>query len=467
LRSFLDLHAGALGIKLLGAILLASLLAAPAKAPEPRARRAPDIVLVTIDTLRQDDVSCYGYRHPTTPFLDRLAREAVRFDRAYSTSSWTLPAIVSMLTGLDPAVHGMNDATTDDNGRLIRQPALPGDLAFLPQLLHARGYQTFGLTANEHLRGELGFRRGFDSFLGVGFRSGPSLREPLLEIRRRIDPKRPYFLWVHYLDPHLPYDSNLPMMREYLPDAVGPDRALLGRVQSANNPAALSNVDRARASEVLSYARASYDSDVRFVDRQVEKLFELLEIGKGALVVVVSDHGEEFMEHGAFGHGHTLFEELLRVPLLVRLPDGRGAGRTIGARVSVMDVFPTVLEAAGIEPPRFIQAASLLPLIERGEPARDRVIHASTLTDVEIDSLTVGRFKYIEPAGKPREAMLFDLDSDPGEHANVIAQYAGEVDGFRRALERLRESSRPEAPSSRVNFSPELRDAMRSLGYLH
>ncbi len=425
------------------------------------------MVLITVDTLRRDHLSCYGYKHRTTPFLDRLASDAVRFDRAYSTSSWTVPTIVSILTGLGTAEHGMRDGDSTETGRVIGQPVLGRELVLMPELLRDRGYQTLGLTANEHLQGELGFARGFDSYRCVGFEPGETLRDPLREIRREIDPARPYFLWVHYFDPYAPYDSNRPELRGYLDGVRELDGALLGRVQSLATTEQFLALDLEKEPDALAYARASYDSDIRLVDGWIEALFDVLEIGRKDLVVVTADHGEEFYEHGGFGHGHTLFEEQLRVPLLVRLPGGSHAGETVGTRVSVMDVLPTILEVAGLEQPRHLQGRSLRPLIEHDGAEADRVIHASTARDSEIESLTIDRWKYIQPIGRPDEAMLFDLESSAGEGTNVIGTHPNEARVLRRALAHLNRNARGTRPAPQdMPFSPERLEAMRSLGYV-
>jgi len=453
--------------KRVGSLLSALIAASCSGGLEPQDRSRPNVVLITIDTLRRDHLSCYGYKHRTTPFLDRLASEAVRFDRAYSTSSWTLPTIVSILTGLGTAAHGMKDGDSTETGRVIGQPVLGRDLVLMPELLRRHGYQTFGLTANEHLQEDLGFARGFDSYRCVGFEPGETLRGPLREIRRRIDPARPYFLWVHYFDPHAPYDSNRPELRGYL-DGVGEvDGALLGRVQSLAATEQFLALDLEKEPDALAYARASYDSDIRLVDGWIEDLFQLLEIGKEDLVVLTADHGEEFYEHGGFGHGHTLFEEQLQIPLIVRLPGARHAGETVENRVSVMDVLPFVLEVAGIERPQHLQGRSLLPLIDHDGAVEDRVIRASTARDREIDSLTIDRWKYIQPIGRPEEAMLFDLKSDPGERTNVIDTHPNEARVLRRALAHLNGNSRGRRPMPEsVPFPPERLEAMRSLGYV-
>jgi len=426
----------------------------------------PNVILITIDTLRRDHVSCYGQGHQTTPFLDRLATQAVRFDRAYSTSSWTVPSVVSMLTSLYSMTHGVRYGYVATTGQVLEQPILGADLELLPEILHDHGYQTFGVTANEHLRGKQGFARGFDRYTCVGFESGVALEEPLREIRARIDSSRPYFLWVHYFDPHMPYDSNRPELLGYLDGVPKVDADALGRVQSLASSEEFQALDLRDNPDAVAYARASYDSDVRLADSFVEDLFDLFEIDPDDLVLVTSDHGEEFYEHHAFGHGHALFEELLRIPLIVRLPGSRHAGRVVGERVSLIDVLPTILDVAGIEPPSPIHGSSMLPLLESGG-GEDHVVYASTAKVDEVRAVMVGSLKMIQPVGYPEQAMLFDLEQDPGEQRNVADERPEELRELRRVMALLRMSrQRPGVPLDALPVPPERLEALRSLGYV-
>ncbi|HKQ61091.1 MAG TPA: sulfatase, partial [Candidatus Polarisedimenticolaceae bacterium] len=424
------------------------------------------IVLITLDTLRRDYLSCYGYPHPTTPFLDRLAAGGVRFANAYSPSSWTVPSLVSLLSSLDPTTHGVNYGyTTDEQGVILDQRPLGGELVLLPELLRRAGYRTLGVVASEHLQASLGFARGFDAYRCLGFVSGDRLQPALRQLAAGVDRSRPFFLWVHYFDPHAPYDSDRPELRDYLGGRER-DPALLRRLQSFSAPEPFAALDLEHEPDALPYVRASYASDVRQADDWVAALFATFQLGADDLIVVASDHGEELHEHGGFWHGHSLYDELLRVPLIVRLPAGRLAGRTVDTRVSLLDVLPTILAAAGLEPAPSAQGRDLLPLAE-GRRAEDAAIHATTGKIEEIEALLVGRFKYVRYLGSGR-TLLFDLVDDPGERHDLSRSRSAELAALHRELAELRMRRRPRIELQAASpMPPERIEALRSLGYLH
>ncbi len=426
--------------------------------------RRPNVILITIDTLRRDHVSAYGYPHPTTPFLDSLAAQGVRFDRAYATSSWTVPTVVSILSSLYAMTHGVRHGGVDEAGAVVAQPTLDLEIDILPELLHRAGYQTLGVTANGHLDGRLGFARGFDWYHCAGFIEGDGLREPLREARERIDPERPYFLWVHYLDPHAPYDTEGPRLREFL--GTKPDQAMLAKVCSLEAAEHFQTLDLERQPELLSYVKACYDSDIRFTDRLVASLFDRFDVGPDDMVVITSDHGEEFKEHGRFGHGHALFEELLRVPLIVLLPGREHAGTVVRTRVSLIDLMPTILDVAGIRSPKHAQGKTLLSLVGR-RPQEDRVTYASTAKVDEIRTVIVGRYKLIHPVDIPGPDKLFDLEADPGEQHDLLSERPELARDLRKAMAIVRMSRRrPGATLDNVPIPPERIAELRSLGYL-
>jgi arylsulfatase A-like enzyme len=426
--------------------------------------RRPNVILITIDTLRRDHVSCYGYPKLTTPFLDSLAEQGVRFDNAYATSSWTVPTTVSILSSLYSMTHGIRWGAADEHGVISEQPIVDLEIDLLPELLHRAGYRTLAVTANGHLDGRLGFARGFDSYHCAGFVSGEALLEPIEEAKKHIDKERPYFLWVHYFDPHAPYDTEGPKLPEFL--GKKPDQAMLKKVCTMSIADQFQTLDVGHDAEAMAYAKACYDSDIRFTDRLVTNLFEQLHIGPDDMVVITSDHGEEFHEHGRFGHGHTVFDELLRVPLIVLLPGRSHAGDVVATRVSLIDLMPTILDVASVDPPKSAQGRTLLPLMGH-RTQEDRVTYASTAKIDEIRTVIVGRFKLIHPVDIPRPDMLFDLENDPGEQYNLIDERPQQARELRKAMAILRMSRRrPGANLANVPIPPERIEELRSLGYL-
>jgi len=293
----------------------------------PARAEAPNVVLYVIDTLRADHLGCYGYSRATSPSLDAFAHDAVRFARAYSTSSWTRPATASILTGLHPLRHRA----------ITRANPIVADVPLLSELLHGAGYRSEGFVTNVHVSSRWGFGRGFDSYEDVeevahSNRSDAVNRE-VLDHLGKIQP--PFFLYLHVLDPHSPYDAPPPFADKWREHGTGPvqphEVASLG------------------VEEVV----AAYDQEIAYTDHNFGELVaELKRRGwyDNSIIVVTADHGEEFLDHGGLVHGHTLFEELVRVPLLLKLPGNRHAGTSASDPVSVMDIAPTILRQAGLAP---------------------------------------------------------------------------------------------------------------------
>ena len=339
-------------------VLLVALVpvAALAVAALKAARRPPDVIVVVADTLRADRVGP-GTRGDLTPFLDSLAARGVRFTRAYAASSWTLPSVASLFTSRYPSQHGVNafDARLRD------------DEVTVNERLRDRRYAQAGFVANFRLDAAHGFGQGFDAWFPFVGAEGEPLdkpRAPMVAARalafldevmlprgwRRLVPRPPFFLYFHLMEPHAPY---LPP-----PDAV----ARVGVPVAAEQARALNTRLLAHDWDALGPAEvgelvALYDGEVAALDAALRTLFTGLArrgLLDRAVVVVTADHGEEFREHGQLGHGQSLYEELLHVPLVVLAP-GAAAGRDVDAPISLVDLAPTLLDLAGVAPePRFV-----------------------------------------------------------------------------------------------------------------
>ena len=352
------------------AVAAASLLAsACGRHPAP-----PNIVWIVVDTLRADHLPFYGYARDTAPRAAALlARRGTQLEHAYAQAPWTLPSAASYLTGLDPA------RLANDEGEITR---IPRGFPSLAERLRELGFSTAGFTANFLLDKHNGFQRGFDHFWSA--RGGDSLREhaesmqePLLDwLRARPRDRRPLFLYVHYLDPHDPYENpDMPDGRSrFDPGYAGP---FGGRDAHKIYVGVLAPDDPDAAARRLM---ALYDSEIRYVDRFLGELVEesRRRLGRNTLFVLSSDHGEEFHEHGGWKHGQTLYEEQIRVPLLFRW-DGRiPAGRRVTGEVRLLDVVPTLLAAAGAAPTAGLDGENLLPmLLDRAREPPRRAAFAS------------------------------------------------------------------------------------------
>lgn len=308
------------------------------------------MLVVSIDTLRADRLGCYGYARDTSPALDRLARErAVRFTHALAEASWTLPSHVTMLSGLHPLTHG------------VRRPeeAPADEVALLAERLGETHY-TFAITDGGWLSETWGFARGFDSFHAQDRDIERSV-EAMLEYARHRRGKGPWFAFLHTYDVHCPYDPPPPYAGKYRSAGAEPIE-VAGR---CGNPHF--NAMTLTPGQALTLSDR-YDEDVRRVDDALGLLFaafDELDLWEDTVVIVTSDHGEEFLEHGQIGHERTLSREVLSIPLLVAAPGL--AARTVEEVVGLADLVPTVLELAGLAPGERLDGRSLVPLL-RGQP---------------------------------------------------------------------------------------------------
>jgi len=481
----------------LGAVALALLAAAcGTKTTEPspgvatshagpataaRAERT-NLVLYVVDTLRADHLGCYGYGRPTSPRLDEFAREAVRFAEARAQSSWTKPAMATLLTGLHPVTHGAER----------RNQGIAPEVRTLAERLSAAGYETAMFTTNPTVVEKFGFGRGFDRFEYVHQLRGRKRRSvDSAEMHRaatawldgRAAPARPFFLVVHTLDPHDPYRPQEPYRSRFAP-GVDVASACCFRGEQLTALSAEQAATRRRDSLAL------YDGEIAQNDASFGRLVDDLR-ARGLLdrsaVVFTADHGEEFHEHGGWRHAESLFEEVLRVPLVVRLPGGAPAGATVADPADQIDLAPTLLDLAGVAVPPELPGASLLPVIGGGPAPPRESLAWLRHPAFEVTAIRDGSWKWLRHDGPPRAATsgvaggaglagiaepaeaLYDLTADPGELRNLLAT---EPDR-RRALAlrvkaaraRLARVDRGEE-AGEVEIDPELDAELRALGYL-
>jgi arylsulfatase A-like enzyme len=313
---------------------------------------SPNVLIVSIDTLRADRLGCYGYERDTTPALDRLARErAVRFTRAVAEAPWTLPSHVTMLSGLHPLTHG------------VRRPGLapPDEVVLLAERLRDSHY-SFAITDGVWLSEQWGFARGFDSFHARDQDIDRAVEQVLEYVRHRRD-KGPWFGFLHTYDVHCPYDPPPPYAGRFASSEAEPIE-VAGRCGNPHFNSMQVTPGQAR------FLSDRYDEDLRRVDDALAVLFagfDALELWKDTVVIVTSDHGEEFLEHGRIGHERTLSEEVLSIPLLVAAPGL--APRVVEEVVGLADLVPTVLELVGAERVGRFDGRSLVPILQGGTDA--------------------------------------------------------------------------------------------------
>ncbi len=386
-------------------------------------RPRPGFVLILIDTLRADHLGSYGYARPTSPALDSLASRGVLFEQAIAAAPWTLPSSMALMTGRLPSSHRVEN----DGMRL------PAAIPTLAEVLRGSGYATAAVVSHIYVSGLFGFDRGFDHFEDFGltrdyrFEAGLEPRAEKVTDRALAQARalkgRPFFLFVHYFDPHWDYDPPPPFDTRFTRPYSG---SITGSYQSfsryAGPGAALSAAD-------VQHLEDLYDGEIAYTDSQVGRLLEGLRafgFPPDTLVVITSDHGEEFKEHGSLGHGRNLYDEVVRVPLILARLDGKGSARRVAEQVSTLDLFPTLCELASAPPPAGLQGASLGRWLSGGTgPSREAV------------SETIRFDAYRKSLRRPPEKIIvrledngreyYDLASDPGETDNLWSRREGKA----------------------------------------
>ena len=437
-------------------LLLLALLATWGCSPRESPRR-PNVVVILLDTLRPDYLGFYGYEKEMAPFLAGLANESVVFERAFSTSSWTAPSTSSLFTSLYPPQHGVVEGFMMHHVRTISRERegketialnrLPSDRALLPEIFQSMGYRTFGVATNINIGEEIGFSRGFDRFEQIRKASASEVLDRVEEWKQDILSSDPFFLYLHLNDVHVPYNARQP----YYEKQEGK----------------------------LADRRARYLSELGYIDAYIRKMYETLGLGQDTVLVLLSDHGEEFRDHGGMEHRARLFVELNRVLMMFHAPAwGVEPRRITATNVSLLDVLPTLMDLVGGELVGDEEGISLVPLLrksdgsqELAETLRRRTLFAHRVgsgePQAELWAATHRYWKLIEQPDGKRE--LYDHRSDPGEKRNVYRRYR-EVPGERlvAALQKFKERKAREEPEAiEVEVDDELRETLKSLGYVN
>ncbi len=451
------------------------------------------IVVVLLDTVRADHLSAYGYERETTPNLAKLAAEGVRFDAALAPAPWTIPSLASLWTGVHPRRHGAGLVAEEGELRSFTGPSsmrgFSESVPTLPVELQSRGYRTFGRVANKLLDQDC-FRRGFDE---IQVAPGPA-GTVVAWVEKRLDALRagPFFLYVHFMDSHVRIDAPPEHLLRFLAPAerAEAERDLAAFRERVGRWDVYDELENLGGPEFEGYARlrtAAYDGTLSFQDAEIGRLVALLR-GAGlfdeTLFVVTADHGEELWDHWelerdayptpdrriGFGHGHTLFGELLRVPLVVRGP-GVVAGRVVGERVELLDLGTTLLEIVGPDKSSSYLGAgrSLVPAL-RGDalaPSPTPSVAESLCYGHELGAIVdAGGMKLVAATHAGERDLLFDLAADPGEtrdlageRPELVARLRAELAEWRRMFDA--NAFEPGARADRVDV-PSLED----LGYL-
>jgi choline-sulfatase len=430
-----------------------------------RSRSRPNVVVVLIDTLRPDYLGFYGYKKETAAFLAKIAKKSFVFTRAFSTSSWTAPSTTSLFTSKYPHRHGVMEGFFANK---IRATALrktgkaeiflnriPKDLTVLPEIFKSMGYATFGMATNLNISDKIGFDRGFDLFNYKHQAPAEVVYEWVKQSQGRINNSKPFFLYLHPNDVHWPYHKRLPY---YTPQQ-----------------------------QQREDLKERYQSEIGYTDEYLGKIFETLNVSGNTIFLVISDHGEEFWDHGGIRHRAKLYRELTQVVMLLYAPLSTMKPRRINVNVSLIDVLPTLVELVNGQPVPDAEGLSLAPLLRTEKSAkalaerlRDRTLFAHRIMDAR--SYQENRWSEDEPEfahwaaisqnwnliewGDSRKE-LFDHRNDLAEQRNVFlehpqitSQLLEEIQTFKK-LKRTKKSEKIS-----VDLDEKLLENLKSLGYV-
>jgi arylsulfatase A-like enzyme len=450
----------------------------------------PNVLLLTLDTLRADRLGCYGYDAPVTPNIDRLAASGVRFEQAITGGSWTQAAFPVILTSTYASMYG------GCLGPLSPQRPSP------VEVLAEHGYLTAGFSTSPLLSHTYGYHRGFRTFVDLipeesdpllrqikggqrllrsplthslagllGIRTRPArLYVPASELTDRVcqwldQAQSPFFIWGHYMDIHWPYHREETLTH---PDEIAQAWQHLGHMHRANWNGQRLTPDQ------QAYYQHLYDQAVHYTDAQVGRLLAHLERSgrlANTIIILVSDHGEEFLERRRWGHFESnLYDEILKVPFLIRLPD-LPTGQIIRRQVRTLDIMPTVLDLCGCSLPPGLEGASLAPLWISGDTEYESEASISEMwrNERHIIAVRTELFKYIWDSRHSHKPELYDLQADPGERHNVHQQYPEQARHFQdyvdAHLERVAAQETAKALAE-PELDADLVRRLRDLGYV-
>jgi len=466
-------------------LAVALMMSGSCSAPtDPRSFR--NIILISIDSLRADHTGCYGYGPPTTPALDAFAAGAVRFTDCSATSSWTLPSHASMFTGLYEDTHKANSPARIMDPKNITAA----------EILHDAGYDTAAIVCAPFLVSSFNINQGFAMYdEEIAQTKRPSIRKiktsarvtekSLKYLRKQMKQKRPFFLFVHYWDPH--YDYNPPPEYARLFDA---DYA--GRIDGDDISGRKDLIPGMNPRD-LRHIVALYDGEIRYTDDHLKELLNFIDqslLAQNTAVIITSDHGDEFLEHGSTGHTFTCYEELIHVPLLIRAPWFKPQKQVIDWPMENVDLFPTILALAGQPPVKHqIHGYNLMSLIENGETPPRETLYCETAmgrrygwtgrkgTWSSLRDLDGHKFHSFAVGGH-RLNELYNLKSDPGEKNDLIEADEEISHGYEAMIRRRHAENVTVARKNGINYinrqqverhskkGQDLNDQLKSLGYV-
>jgi arylsulfatase A-like enzyme len=433
--------------------------------------RRPNVVIISIDALRADHLSCYGYARPTSPRIDDFARSAVLYEHSVSQASSTHPSMASMLTSEYPSAF---------SGRPFKY--VPYSVATVAEAMRNAGYTTGAVVSNVWLKSNLGFDQGFehydqDSAMSefyadrgrVDWKNASQVSDAALDFLKKHGRER-FFLWLHYLDPHHPYEPQPPFDKKFAQPRKDHEE-LIARLHALTTEeqtrllTRLGDGEEPMPAETFQAVVDQYDGEIAFTDVQVGRVLDTLEslgVADDTMVVITADHGEEFREHGRWGHGVTLYEEVVHVPLIVRYP-GSTEGRRVTDTVRTLDVAPTALAVAGLPVPSSMRGSDLRRLSERADRSAVSVCPRTAQLSVQTDG-----WKLITAERGHGSPSLYNLAADAAEKNDLAANEASRVNAMLALLvDRIGPRARDLVPEHVGGVDDDQRQQLQALGYLN
>ncbi len=368
-------------------------------------KKAPsyNVVMIVIDTLRADHLSCYGYKEKTSPFIDSLAAKGTLFKHCYSASSWTAPSTASIFTSMYPFQHGvtLNMMVTRRFNQINRRHKLelnriPKDAITIGEIMKNAGYNVYGFSDNYNIGDKEGFNQGFDHMETYSYKGAEFINKRILSFKDKLQKgEKPYFLYIQYMDVHQPNHEWKPWYKE--------------------------------SDDKKKNTISRYNSELSYLDKKISELFKEFHWDENTLVIITADHGEELWDHGAKGHGYTLFKEVISVPLIFFAPNLGIAKQEIKYNVSSLDILPTLTSFVNEKKDIRFEGVDLYDILEgksKGKSLESRYIfsHLVDGNNVEqaLESFCVikNHLHYFMNFSKGK--YLFNLKLDPQERYNVI-----------------------------------------------
>lgn len=437
-----------------------------------------NVILISIDTLRADHLGCYGYNRDTSPNIDNLAVGSAKFINTYAPSPWTLPSHVSMLTSLYSVNHQVNH----------EDERIDPEIITMAEVMRTNGFSCAAFTGGGFVSSTYGFSKGFDSYNeGVG---GVFHQDSAERVYRAVSDwidrqqDRDFFLFIHTYQTHNPYACPFPYKVMFLDE-----EAKMGHIDLRGHLGGSKNIFKTIPEHERRNIIGLYDGEIRYTDEKlIGPLVDKLKqsgLFEQTMIILTSDHGEEFFEHGGWEHGHSLYNELLKVPLIIKFPESKYKGESRKTIVSLVDLMPTIFDEMGIDYSGLkIDGKSLIPVLKRRE-TKDRIFLAELAGNIinsnipEKTSTNLGKKKLIvnqrfsqdelnfftfpPPNAGPVE--FYDLSADPLEKINTAGKNADLVNRIIRWIDEIKQAAEKRMTGKAV-MNEKLREQLKALGYI-